>query len=792
MLFQAQTFFSVDTTGLTEDGSFAETRFDIDVDPATSDSRFSVETISSGPLGLAIPTEQQEAWLGFDHAGVSRFRPELFDFQLSLTPDAGTEFTLSTQGFEGDEIGGSETLAWHGRAVDRGAAPPGSDAIDLWFEVIFDPTVTERYELMTEGRVWRSAEPLIGHGPTVLSGKGYLSRFEGILVDVFRKAAGTPLFHGEIIQSHLAAIGIPVGRILVASALGEPLNSLYERACFEGLAEARQIASTAGYVLLEDGAGNVEAKHIAPVHLAPVVEIDVSQFETGEIQAEISADTEDVPRCWRVEGSRPEIPEQLDEFITIRRMDSEVIEPFTVPDSFGQDVNGDLDSARAGTTNDRVTSQVWIQETFFQGCIVNRRIEQWAQKNPETWRYRTAESPGTTDGLPFTYARTPIDGGFVFGDNAVKDDASPMRQWYDFQLVPVSITDETFLRDSADGFSGTLIKITTGVSEWKSLELSWKTKTLASNTFDEELVTEGIRLFASGRVVTGLGSPSTEAAGFAREIWFAGPLAPNFGGGNRAALGPTTTGSAAFTYGQTVFGEILSIARFAALTVTDIVFTSIDVGDGRPYGFETRRRFTQQGYAVGEDGDQFQYRDGRVRGTVNEEGTVIKIETQSYAPDGESTHTRTTIETDGEGRFVKSLAEGGQASYLPQTDICNDELQALASTVQVAGKFCLTSIKNDYTDRVEIESIAFGVETDAAATELAKVRLRERSGLPFAFSFPMTPIFKSKIPIRLTALHKGIDPADFPGESNGWVNDVEYISAGNRKLVVVAGKIRIF
>ena len=795
MLFQAQTFFRVDTR-VDEDGSFAQTRFIVDVDPTPSDTRFEVETISSGPLGLAIPSGNQEAWLGFDHAGVSRRAQELFEFSLSITPDAGPEFTLRTHGFEGDEIGGNETLAWHGRAIDRGAAPPGSDAIDLWFEVIFEPTLTERYQLLTEGRVWRSEEPLIGYEPTTIEGKGYISRFEGVLVRKFSKPAGTALFHGEIIQAHLLAVGIPASRISIPSQLGHSLSALYERACFEGVAEARVIADTAGYILIENGAGVIEARHITPVHLAPVVEIDVSQLETGEITASIGADTEDVPRCWRVDGSRPEIPEQADEFVTVRRMDSETREPFTVPDSFSQNISGDLSLLRAGTTDVRVTAQTWVVETFYRGCLVVRRQETWGQFNPEGWRYRTADPAVSTDGTPFTYARSDlpgVDNGFVFGDGAVKDDSTPMLGWYDFQLVPIAITEDRFIRDSPDTYSGTLVQIVSSVAEWKTLEHAWKAKTGASNTFDEEDVLAGIRFFAGGRPVTGLGSAVGEAGGFARELWFAGPAGPTVSLGNHAEMGPTTVGSAAFTYGQAVFGDILTISKWAAQTNTTITAISIDLGDGRPYGFETRRSMPQEGYTIGEDGDQFQYRNGDTRGTINEAGALILTVNETYTPDGDSTHSRGTTETDGKDRFVKSTTEGGQSSYLPQTDVCNDETQALASTVAVAGKYCINSAQGDFVDRVQKDNIAFGVETDAAAAELAKVRLRERSALSFQFSFPMTPVFSPKIPIKLTALHKGIDPdTQFPGEPNGWVEDVRHAAKGRSKVVVVSGRIRVF
>ena len=64
-------------------------------------------------------------------------------------------------------------------------------------------------------------------------------RAEGVLVAKFSKPAGTALFHGQIIQAHLLAAGIPAERIAIASQLGHSLSAFYDRACFAGVAEAR-------------------------------------------------------------------------------------------------------------------------------------------------------------------------------------------------------------------------------------------------------------------------------------------------------------------------------------------------------------------------------------------------------------------------------------------------------------------------------------------------------------------------------------------------------------------------
>ncbi len=762
--------FKLSQVGLPDDGSSAESRFVVDVDPAGSDSRFKVETVGSGQLGLGVPSEPQESWLTVTHNGVKRHDGELVDTEFGLAPD-GSDFQLATHGFEGDEIAGTETQAWHGRAVDRGAAPPGSDEIDLGWDVNIPGIGEVSYPILTGGRVWSSTEALIGHDPTDLQGNGYLSRFEGVEVS-YVKAVGEAKTHGVIIPEILALAGVPAERIAISPSLGHPLENILELRCADGVAEAKAIAEAAGHVLVDAPDGTIVARPIAPVDLAPVAEINIEDLETSEISPSISADTRDVPLCWRIIGSRPEIPEASDGFSSFRRKESETIEPYTTPDKFNQSGAGALTLATAGSTEDRIVSQVFVTEIFFKGCLVRRIQETWGQFNPEVWRYQTNSTP-SSDGTPFTYNTT----GYVFDDSAVADDASPMHQFFNFRLMAISVQQEDFILSGPilpatglpDPHSGPLVQILTSVSEWKTLERAWKVKTVASNTFDEENVQASVRFFGGGRPIMGLGGAS-EASGFAQELWFKGPAAPTFASGGVAGMGGVTLGGNDSLPGEP--SGVRKISKYATQGTTDITPVFIDSGDGRTAGHESGRVIVTTGYGFPTDGDQFEYRNGTKRGTGSVEGAKIETESQTFTPEGEGSHAVGTTTTDGLGRFLSSVVESGQAGYLPNLDICTPEIIALQSTAPVHGKACLVSVKGDFTNRTQTDTVGFGVETQEAATALARDRLRDRSALIATLSLPVSGIWYSKMPISFTAKHKGIDPANYAGASNAWVETV--------------------
>jgi len=240
MIDQASSRFNVSTADLVADGSFAESRFRVDIDPASPDSLFSVETLSLGISGLGVPAGHQEAWLEVTHKSIVHREGEFAGgIQIELSPE-GPSATLNTEAFSGDEIGGNEVVGWPGLEVVRGAAPPGADAIDIKMRVGLDPSDPDDiviYPLITEGRVWESDRDLMGHDPMVLTMSGYLSRFQGIKVS-YIKEAGVGRFGGQIIIDLLKLTGIPDSRIQISPTLGEELFSPLEISCSDGVSEA--------------------------------------------------------------------------------------------------------------------------------------------------------------------------------------------------------------------------------------------------------------------------------------------------------------------------------------------------------------------------------------------------------------------------------------------------------------------------------------------------------------------------------------------------------------------------
>lgn len=785
MLELAASFFKVSTKDLVEDGSFSESRFKVDVDSGTasSGSLFQVETVGSGPLALGIPTTRQEAWLVVAHGGTSRYDGEFpTGLEISFAAE-GTTFVLPTHGYEGDEVSGTQTLAWHGRAIDRGAAPPGSDVIDISMSVQF-PGITApvSYPLVTGARVWGSTEPLIGRSPVVLRGGDYLSRFQGIEVE-YDKPIGAEAYAGQIIDALLFAAGMPASRIAVSATLGEPIAKLIEARCVDAVGESRDIAEAVAHVLVTDGEGNAVTRHIAPIEEEPVAEIDIAHLETGELAAELVAETQGVPRCWEIMGSRPEIPEDAEGFVTIRRKEAEVVEPYTVPAVFGQDSAGAITSAKAAVTENRITSQLFVVETFYQGCLIRRVRETWGQYNPEKQRYETTGPSGSADGEPRAYVNTAIAGGYVFGTGVVKDDSNPMRVWYDFKLCPISFETTDFIRNSTDTFSGVLVQLVESTSEWRSIEAAWKFNTTDATPWSDEVVIPTTAFFGGGR-------PIGQVGGSNEEHWFAGPNGPLVSLG-----GDTDTGSlSTFTNIEGAPSDMKTVLKYAGQTVTDITVALVDAGDGRDTYFETRRVATLDGYGRdATEGDNYQYKNGDIRGGQYAIGVRKRVTTENYVPDGEATHAKSTLEVDGKNRFVRATTESGQPSYLPIADVCNDELQALASTVDVSGKCCIESAAGDYVDRIERETTEW-IETAAFAHSVACAKLRERAAFTATVTMPMTPVFHHKAPVKFTALHKGIDPDDWDEPSNAWIEDpvltVVREDSGLRKLCTMNIRIR--
>lgn len=781
MLILAQSKFSTSQVDLPP-GGFADSNFSIDVDPAAGDSKFSVETVGAGALGLAAPSGTQAAELIFIHKGVEHRESGLAadsPVAISMAPD-GTTFEMATHAFQGDEVAGAETVAWHGYEIDRGVAPPGADEIDVVLDVQIDPlddTSVERYPVITSARAWSSSRALVGHDPMPIGGGSYLSRFEGRTADVYRQPAGEGRFHGQIVTDLLklpghdgAALdpGIPASRIAISPTLGHELRSLYEVKCFDPIAEAQTVAEAIGYFLIDDAAGNIVARVLAPVDLPPVAEINIEVLETGEVTATISARTKGLPTEIRIEGQRPVDPDGAEGFVTTRKRESQVIKPYTTPATWAQDINGVVSQIRAAFTEERIVSEIWIQETTFQGCPVQVRRETWEQFNPEVWRYQTAATP-SLDGEPRTY-RVTFGTGFIFGDSIVTDGSAAMRRLFNFQLHPILVQQTDFIRDGEGGFSGALVRLVESVSKWGTIENANKASTLPSKNFEEENVLANLFFFGGGRRIAGLGI----VGGTAEEVWFEGPSAPTFGLGGVAGMGGVFGRGNASIPGEPT--SMLKVAKFSNQAATDIsLLIEQQIGTSpRELKFETRRETNEDDYGIENEGPDFQYSNSDESTDRTHIGFVQSVTTKDFSNDGEATHAVTEIVKSGKGLFISNTFKAGQPSQLPRADICNAETNALENTVAVIGSCKI--IHPDLVPRTETITSGF-MESETAASAVACRRLRDALALEVLCSLPVSAIFYAGAPVIFRAVHKGIDPANYINGttllSNAWVDTVE-------------------
>lgn len=793
---QASSRLDVSTADLTQDGSFAESYLRVDVDPASPDSLLSVEAIGSGAFGFAPQGGSQEAWLEVVKGGATH-REGAFPggIEAAFAPE-GTSFTLRSEAFSGDEIAGAHAIAWHGYEIDRKAAPPGVDVVNLQMRVVHDSTTTTVYPLVTGGRAWNSKRDLIGHNPMEIGLQGYLSRFERVKI-TYIKEAGVSLTHGEIIIALLNLLGVPNSRIAISPDAGTELLSQLEIICTEGLPEIRRIALTARSFLAEDGDGLVVLRPMAPIDEQPVATISLDLVATSEVEATIESDNSSAPTCVRVEGALPIIPDFSDGFTTTRRLESETIEPYTVPASWTQSAAGAIVAANAAFTEDRITSQIWVTETYFRGCLVSTVREVWGQVNPEVWRYQTA-TPASADGEPRTY-RATLTTGFVFGDGAVKDDSLPMRRWLDFRLAPVTVERTDFIREGPieistglpDPYSGFLVQVVKSTSQWSWLENAQKTKTSPSNTWDDEFVRAAIRFFGGGKFVTGLGSAS-EAAGFAEEVWFEGPSAPDFALGNVAGMGTSFFGGNSSLPGEP--SDMIKLAKYAAQTTETITIVEIPNPRELDAGHESARVIVDTGYRFDNLGDQWLPQGSSSKGSATEEGFVLRAVNKNFVPSGDFNHSILQADFDGDGKFVQLITSLGEG-FLPNADICIPETLN-QNSIPISGKCCIVS--DDYdTAIVQTEAFDFGIEDEGWAYLLACDILREATAFTIICEMPMSPVFYPGAPIVFSAIHKGIDPADFAHVSNAWVQDVQINAIRPdrgpvRKVVVLTIRMPLF
>ncbi len=774
-------------------GPSADSAFSIDIEPvAGSDSKFSVDQIGSGALGLSAPSGDQFAWLVFRHEEVDHLDSSFATSDpvtVTFAPDA-TTWAASTQGFAGDEVGGNEVLAWHGREVDFGRAAPGLDEIDISIDIQIDPdddTSLTRYPLVPGAIAWDNTRTLIGHDPTRIGGGDYLSRFEHVKIDGFRKLAGVETTHGKIIKALLALTGIPPERIAISDSLGHTLTALYEPGtCFEGGAEAQRIAMTIAHRLMADFDGRIVARPMAPVELPPVAEINIEVLETGEVTASISAQSKGLPTAYRVEGQRPVDPDSIAGYIGERKLVSRTIEPYTTPPTFSQDIFGAVSQLRPAFTEDRVTNEIWVTETKFNGCLTQRITETWKQFNPEVYRYVTA-SPANPTGEPVLY-RVTFGNGFIFGDAVTKDGTTPMRRNFNFELHPVLVHQVDFLYDGTDGLSGALLKATESTSTWGTIEETRKASTDPDKTWEQENVRATLLLFAGGRVVAELGG------GNAEEVWFEGPVSPTFDLGGVAGMGAVFLGGNASLPGEP--SSMRKVAKWGRQETTDVELVTVDkIGTSpRDLKYETGRDTDAEDYGIDQEGPAFEFRNGDVSNAPTHEGLLEQVVEEDYVNDGVATHQLTRITTTGKGVLISNETKPGQPSQLPRAEICNEETNALEETVAVIGRCEITG--EDLIKRVETKSITFGMEDEGAASTAACRWLRADTALDVTLSLPISGVFHAWAPVIFRAKHKGIDPNDYIDGitklSNAWVETAELKSATGRKTVVLTLKLATF
>ncbi len=739
-----------------EDGSFTELRFHADVDEALTDLRFNVQPLSSAPIGdkpppggdVGTPRKKAHVRLGVRHGGIFHPDTEMADFNVGLS-DLGSTFEFHTHG-----LVAKMKPAWHGFEIDQGGAPPAGDRLDVEFEVDFDPSNPDTevvfYPILTDARSQRSARPMLGHGPTVIRGVGYLSCFSNVKLCFLTKRAGEEdeATHGELIIDILLEIGIPRSRIGVSPRLGSTLQGLYEPRLVFGVAEAKRIALTAGHVLLDAPDGQVITRPIAPVDEPPVMEIGPEHWVTDETAAELV--TEPAELCVRIIGSRPVVPDVGDGFTLNRRRVTQTIEPRALEvAAFLQQTNGDLSPIPSAPPFEvlMVVSEVWLEELFFRGCIVRRTRETYTLFNPETARYFTAGPPGNLSGEPRTYAQNAL----VFGAGAVKDDASPSRQYIKAQLVITAIDQEEFVYDGEDGLQGALIQTTTSVGEWRSLEAARKENLIPGDDWEAENVRPNVGFFGGGRLI----APPT-AGQFTQEFFFS-ERPPSIGGVRRF---PT----------------------WSSQVVIDETLVRFDTPTGRDLAHVSQRDEEEEAYER-TVGVSFQYADGGESKDGSEVQRTVRTTTTPYTPEVQNTHSAvsSTVWSRSPPPSPQIITERGLAGYLPVADQCTDELNALKENVEVIGRHCLGDPEK-YKGSFE-ESFAFGVETSSQADDLALQIHRQRSAHSITCTVPMGPQWRHKMPIKFhdfrprelnppTGLGDPpgvIDPDKYPHLSNAWV-----------------------
>lgn len=539
MIILASTRSKITVGPIGTDGDEAFSRIDVADPPDAASARSRLETVSSGPLGLAAPSGRVDSWLKAFSDGT-----EVPDFEGTLTgltevgiAPAGSTWQLGTAGFTGSERDVTVAELWHRTIMGAGGAP--NIAVSIQIGVDFGLGELSYYPLLTDGNIDGVRQPLLGHSPVELSGTDYLTGFEEAKVE-YSKPGGVGRHAGQMIRDILLLAGIPTEKIGIdpEAGWGVELTTLYEIHCEPGVPAAKRIAESFGHFLATSPAGTIVLRHMAPVDEPPVAVITLPLLETGELSAELNVAPTRPKQCYLVTGARPQPPGEGG-LVSETVMESETRALFSKPQAqFKQNGVGAL--APTGLPEflapvNTVVSQTFVTTDTREGCPVRKLTVRWMWKVPEINRYITAPDPGTEDGTPRSYRQDV----FIFAVGAVIDDSSLGSLWHEPRFVPVEITEELFFYDEikhrplssddpvgvprAEGWRGRELRVITSRGAWALHETTLKERDTLGEAWDTVPVRGGIPLRGNGEPIQDDG----EIVAQATEALFVGPLAPD-------------------------------------------------------------------------------------------------------------------------------------------------------------------------------------------------------------------------------------------------------------------------